>query len=115
MLKAECAAFPRLRAGFSRQLGAGSWEQAAESCQPDARSPYSYRSASIGSMRDALMAGKRPKKMPTLAEKPMPRANDHQGSEIGKPETQWTMTPMLLPRMMPSTPPAEVRNAASMR
>ena len=35
------------------------------------------------------MAGKRPKKMPTLAEKPMPMANDHQGREIGKPEIQW--------------------------
>ena len=28
--------------------------------------------------------------MPTLAEKPMPMANDHQGSETGKPESQWT-------------------------
>ena len=55
---------------------------------------YSYRSASIGSSRDALMAGNRPKKMPTLAEKPMPSANDHQGSETGKPESQWTIRPM---------------------
>ena len=31
------------------------------------------------------MAGNRPKKMPTVAEKPMPSANDHQGSETGKP------------------------------
>ena len=47
------------------------------------------------------MAGKRPKKMPTLAEKPMPRANDHQGSETGKPDSQWTSRPMPLPQMMP--------------
>ena len=40
------------------------------------------------------MAGNRPKKMPTLAEKPMPRANDHHGSETGKPETQWTIRPI---------------------
>ena len=31
-----------------------------------------------------------PKKMPTLAEKPRPIANDHQGSETGKPETRLT-------------------------
>ena len=29
-----------------------------------------------------------PKKMPTLAEKPMPIANDHHGSEIGKPVSE---------------------------
>ena len=28
-----------------------------------------------------------PKKMPTEAENPRPMANDHQGSETGKPET----------------------------
>ena len=48
--------------------------------------------------------------MPTLAEKPMPRANDHHGSETGKPASQWTARPMPLPRRMPSTPPTEVRN-----
>jgi hypothetical protein len=26
-----------------------------------------------------------PKKTPTLAEKPMPMANDHHGNEMGKP------------------------------
>ena len=31
------------------------------------------------------MAGTMPKNTPTLAEKPMPMANDHQGSETGKP------------------------------
>ena len=36
------------------------------------------------------MAGNMPKKMPTLAEKPRPMANDHQGSETGKPVSQWT-------------------------
>ncbi len=49
---------------------------------------YSYRSASIGSRRDALMAGNKPKNIPTLAEKPMPMAKDHQGSETGKPVSQ---------------------------
>ncbi len=48
--------------------------------------PHSYLSASIGSSFAALKAGKRPKKMPTEAENPMPMANDHQGSETGKPE-----------------------------
>ena len=47
---------------------------------------YSYLNASIGSNRDALTAGIIPKKIPTEAEKPIPRANDHQGSEIGNPE-----------------------------
>ena len=42
-------------------------------------------------------------------------ANDHQGSEIGKPETRWTAQPIALPSTMPSTPPSEVRNAASIR
>ena len=32
--------------------------------------------------------------MPTDAEKPRPIANDHQGSEIGKPDTRWTAQPM---------------------
>jgi len=53
--------------------------------------------------------------MPILAEKPMPIANDHQGSDTGKPDSQWTISPMLLPPAMPIRPPAEVRNAASMR
>ena len=75
----------------------------------------SYRSASIGSRRDALNAGYMPKKMPTDAEKPMPMANDHHGSEIGKPETRWTAQPMPAPSAMPIRPPTEVRNAASIR
>ena len=40
------------------------------------------------------MAGTMPKNTPTLAEKPMPMANDHQGSETGKPVSQWTPRPM---------------------
>src|SRR5436190_20109057 len=76
---------------------------------------YSYLSASIGSRREALNAGNRPKKMPTLAEKPMPSAKDHHGSETGKPVSQCTPMPMLLPKMMPITPPIDVRNAASIR
>ena len=47
---------------------------------------YSYRSASIGSKREALTAGTIPKNTPTEAEKPIPKANDHHGSEMGKPE-----------------------------
>src|SRR4051812_20700274 len=100
------------REAGSGKREAGSGKREAGSGKREAgSSPYSYLSASIGSIRDALMAGKRPKKMPTPAEKPMPRAKDHQGSEIGKPDTQWTIRPMLLPRMIPSTPPADVRNA----
>src|SRR3954454_20763734 len=89
------------------ELGTGNWELET--------TLYSYLSASIGSIRDALIAGNRPKKMPTLAEKPMPSAKDHQGREMGKPETQCTSRPMLLPRMIPRTPPADVRKAASIR
>jgi hypothetical protein len=48
---------------------------------------YSYLSASIGSRREAFTAGYMPKKMPTAAEKPRPSANDHQGSDTGKPDT----------------------------
>src|SRR5262245_8203190 len=76
---------------------------------------YSYRSASMGSRRDALKAGYMPKKRPTDAEKPMPIANDHHGSEIGKPETRWTVQPMPAPSAMPMRPPTDVRNAASIR
>src|SRR4051812_5874211 len=76
---------------------------------------YSYRSASIGSSRDALNAGYMPKKMPTDAEKPRPIANDHHGSEIGKPEKKCTVHPMPAPRAMPMRPPSEVRKAASIR
>ena len=62
---------------------------------------YSYRSASIGSRRAARTAGTMPKKMPTAAEKPRPSANDHQGSEMGKPVATWTATPMPAPSTMP--------------
>jgi hypothetical protein len=51
--------------------------------KPDAT--HSYRSASIGSRREALNAGHIPKKMPTDAEKPRPIAKDHHGSEMGRP------------------------------
>src|SRR6202008_2870073 len=51
---------------------------------------YSYRSASIGSRREARMAGTMPKNTPTVAEKPKPIAKDHQGSETGKPVSQLT-------------------------
>ena len=51
-----------------------------------------------------------PKKMPTEAEKPMPMANDHHGSEIGKPDTTLISQPIAAPRTMPMTPPSEVRN-----
>ena len=44
--------------------------------------------------------------MPTLAEKPIPMAKDHQGSETGNPDNQCTIRPMLLPKTMPRTPPA---------
>ena len=56
-----------------------------------------------------------PKKMPTEAENPRPMANDHQGSEMGKPETRWTAQPTALPRMTPIRPPSDVRNAAPIR
>ena len=46
---------------------------------------YSWRSASIGSRLEALMAGNNPNTMPTADENPRPSANDHHGSEIGKP------------------------------
>src|SRR4029434_10771122 len=89
------------------ELGTGNWELETGN--------YSYLNASIGSRRDALIAGKSPKKIPTLAENPMPIANDHQGSETGKPDAQCTRRPMELPKMMPSTPPADVKKAASIR
>jgi hypothetical protein len=63
----------------------------------------------------AFMAGYMPKKMPTPAEKPMPIANDHHGSEMGKPDTRWTVHPMPAPSAMPIRPPTDVRNAASIR
>ena len=53
--------------------------------------------------------------MPTPAEKPSPIANDHQGSEMGKPVASVTATPMLLPQRMPRMPPIEVSTAASDR
>ena len=46
---------------------------------------HSYLRASIGSSREALIAGHMPKKMPTRLEKPRPRAKDHHGSDTGKP------------------------------
>src|SRR5215471_10239893 len=69
----------------------------------------------MGSRRDALKAGYMPKKMPTEAENPRPIANDHHGREMGNPEIKWMSPPMPLPSAMPSTPPSDVRNAASIR
>ncbi len=57
----------------------------------------------MGSSRDARIAGTMPKNTPTPAEKPMPMANDHQGSETGKPVSQCTDMPMPLPMAMPSS------------
>ena len=68
---------------------AGSWELVSWQLE---RLLVSQRFDRIS--RDALIAGKSPKKMPTLAEKPMPMANDHQGSDTGKPESQWTSRPI---------------------
>ena len=56
-----------------------------------------------------------PKNTPMPAEKPMPMANDHHGSETGKPVARCTAMPMPAPQMMPSTPPVEVRKIASIR
>ena len=87
----------------AREIASAAATQARSDCRrasaqrlacPRARRVYSYRSASIGSRREALTAGYMPKKMPTEAEKPRPMANDHQGSEMGKPETRWTAQPM---------------------
>ena len=61
------------------------------------------------------MAGYIPKTIPTVAEKPSPRANDHIGSEIGKPVMKWTANPIALPSTIPSTPPTDVSAAASVR
>src|SRR4029077_13131477 len=58
--------------------------------EPDERAHHSYRSASIGSSREALNAGYMPKNRPTEAEKPRPSANAHHGSEMGKPDARCT-------------------------
>ncbi len=47
--------------------------------------PYSYLSASIGSSREARIAGSMPKTTPTAEEKPIPMANGFQFSEVGRP------------------------------
>ena len=80
--KLAAGSWPLEAGRWKRQREAGSWKLEAGSWEAPS---YSYLSASIGSSREALKAGNRPKKMPTLAEKPMPSANDHQGSETGKP------------------------------
>ena len=67
--------------------------------------PHSYRSASIGSRRDALKAGKRPKKMPTPPEKANPMANDHHGIDTGSGVNVRTLRPTPAPIRQPRTPP----------
>src|SRR5581483_11134174 len=99
------------RAGVSQGTGA----DGIGARRRDRAGVYSYRKASIGSRREALKAGYMPKKMPTDAENPMPIANDHHGSEIGKPDARCTAQPMPAPRAMPINPPSDVRNAASIR
>src|SRR5258708_25577835 len=94
------------------ELEAGSRKLEAGSRKPEAGS-YSYRKASIGSSRDALNAGNNPKKMPTLAENPIPSAKDHHGNETGKTDSPWTPRPMPMPKRIPSRPPIDVSNTAS--
>ena len=45
----------------------------------------------------------------------MPIANDHHGSETGKPRPSGRARPIALPKTMPSRPPTDVRNTASRR
>src|SRR5262249_46396124 len=99
------------------ELETGNWKLGTGNYQPKLEADYSYLSASMGSRREALIAGNSPKKIPTLAENPMPIANDHQGSDTGKPESQWTSSPMLLPKTKPTPrpPPSDVRKAGSIR
>ena len=77
--------------GYTQRLGSSGRCQACPPCVFVFPVPlwltyviYSYRNASMGSRREALKAGHIPNEMPIVAEKPMPRANDHHGSEMGK-------------------------------
>ena len=58
-----------------------------------------------GSRRDGAHGGTIPKKMPTLGREARPIANDHHGSEMGKPVAKLIATPMPLPHRIPRTPP----------
>ena len=84
-----CAGRTHRKLAVSEMLSRGARDTKQNSAVLFARLGYSYRRASTGSRRDAVNAGYIPKKRPTDAEKPMPIANDHHGSEIGKPETRW--------------------------
>ena len=62
-----------------------------------------------------MKAGKMPKKMPTEAEKPMPMANDHHGSEIGNPDRMLISHPIearRAPRRQHSEEDADARGEA---
>ena len=74
-----------------------------------------YRFANQLGTPNVLTAGHMPQKMPTEAEKPRPMANDHQGSETGKPEIRCTPQPIEAPTTTPMSPPADVSTTASIR
>ena len=64
----------------------------------DARLFVAERFDRVGAAQTLSQAGKIPKKMPMVAEKPKPRAKDHHGRETGKPEAGAPRRPMALPQ-----------------
>ena len=76
---------------------------------------YSYRRASMGSSRDALMAGKQAEEDADGGGEADAEGERPPGQRDGEADSQWTSRPMPLPQMMPMTPPAEVRKTASIR
>ncbi len=77
---------------------------------------YSYRNASTGSSRAALLAGQMPKNNPTPTETITPATAAHIGTAVGSVgNTMRAISEIIQPKSMPSNPPANVSTVASVR
>src|SRR5688572_28624306 len=77
--------------------------------------PYSYRSASTGSSRLALVAGYIPKQMPVMADAPTAATTDQSGTAAGPGVKDAMAQARRAPTARPIAPPIMVSEAASTR
>jgi len=84
-------------------------------CPLRPREDYSYLSASMGSSRDALSAGQKPKAIPTSAENRKASAMARGSTTTGQPASRPTSHWMRRPRPMPIEPPNAASTTASTR
>ena len=77
---------------------------------------HSYRSATMGSNRDAFLAGYTPKNIPTATENEKARATDQTVTFVGRKERMdGKKEEIPVPKRIPIIPPNPLRIVASIR